>query len=229
MKDNKFTFFESYHRALSRVGDEQYGRIVRAICNYIFDNQEPEFEEDSDWMAWELMKPILDKGRDLSEVRADAGRSGGLNGKGVSRNEGNFNASKSVSKANQKQNKSKSKADKEKDKEKDMDEETEHILFKKNNIKNPTIAEIQAYIMEKGYDVDALYFFDYYESNGWMVGKNPMKDWKAAVRTWARNQKPNHYGNNSATISKEQQEQDYLRRSAEFLANISSDGAEESF
>lgn len=53
-------------------------------------------------------------------------------------------------------------------------------------MKKPTIAEIQAYIMEKGYDVDALHFFDYYESNGWRVGKNPMKDWKAAVRTWEK-------------------------------------------
>lgn len=99
---------------------------------------------------------------------------------------------------------------------------------KYNNIstkmKKPTIAEIQAYIMEKGYDVDALHFFDYYESNGWRVGKNPMKDWKAAVRTWARNQKPNHYGNTSAT--KEQQERDYIRNSAEFLASIDPKGSE---
>ena len=91
-------------------------------------------------------------------------------------------------------------------------------------MKKPTIAEIQAYIMEKGYDVDALHFFDYYESNGWRVGKNPMKDWKAAVRTWARNQKPNHYGNTSAT--KEQQERDYIRNSAEFLASIDPKGSE---
>ena len=53
--------------------------------------------------------------------------------------------------------------------------------------KPPSREEVQAYIVEKGYRVDAERFIDYYTSNGWRVGKNPMKDWKAAVRTWARN------------------------------------------
>lgn len=53
--------------------------------------------------------------------------------------------------------------------------------------KPPSREEVQAYIVEKGYKVDAERFIDYYTSNGWRVGKNPMKDWKAAVRTWARN------------------------------------------
>lgn len=54
----------------------------------------------------------------------------------------------------------------------------------------PTVQEITGYINENNYPVDAEYFFDYYESNGWMVGKHHMKDWKASVRTWARNQRP---------------------------------------
>lgn len=53
--------------------------------------------------------------------------------------------------------------------------------------KPPSREEVQAYIVEKNYKVDAERFIDYYTSNGWRVGKNPMKDWKAAVRTWARN------------------------------------------
>lgn len=53
----------------------------------------------------------------------------------------------------------------------------------------PTIEQVAAYCKEKGYDVEAERFFNYYESKGWVVGKSPMKDWKAAVRTWASNQK----------------------------------------
>lgn len=53
----------------------------------------------------------------------------------------------------------------------------------------PTLEEVQAYITEKGYSVDAERFVDYYESNGWKVGKNPMKDWKAAVRNWNKTDK----------------------------------------
>lgn len=48
----------------------------------------------------------------------------------------------------------------------------------------PTVEEVIAYCTEKGYTVDPQRFVDYYTSVGWRVGKNPMKDWKAAVRTW---------------------------------------------
>ena len=50
----------------------------------------------------------------------------------------------------------------------------------------PTIEEVEAYCQERGKGVDAQRWYDYYSSNGWKVGKNPMKDWKAAVRTWER-------------------------------------------
>ena len=50
----------------------------------------------------------------------------------------------------------------------------------------PTLSEVQAYCAERGNNVDAQRFIDYYTSNGWVVGKNKMKDWKAAVRTWER-------------------------------------------
>lgn len=53
--------------------------------------------------------------------------------------------------------------------------------------KKPTIEEIQAYCDERNNGIDAERFYDYYESKGWKVGKAPMKDWKASVRTWERN------------------------------------------
>lgn len=50
----------------------------------------------------------------------------------------------------------------------------------------PTLEEIQAYCKERSNTVNPERFMDYYESNGWRVGKNPMKDWKAAIRTWEK-------------------------------------------
>ena len=50
----------------------------------------------------------------------------------------------------------------------------------------PTEEEIAAYCHERQNGIDARRFFDYYAANGWKVGKNSMKDWKAAVRTWER-------------------------------------------
>ena len=51
----------------------------------------------------------------------------------------------------------------------------------------PSLEEVRAYCQERGNSVDAQRFVDYYGANGWKVGKNPMKDWKAAVRTWENN------------------------------------------
>lgn len=54
-----------------------------------------------------------------------------------------------------------------------------------NNIfKKPTLEEVQKYCTERGNSIDGERFFDWYESRGWLVGTNPMKDWKATVRTW---------------------------------------------
>lgn len=54
---------------------------------------------------------------------------------------------------------------------------------------SPTIDEIRTYCRERQNSVDPQSFFDHYESNGWKVGRNAMKDWKAAVRTWEKNQR----------------------------------------
>lgn len=58
---------------------------------------------------------------------------------------------------------------------------------KRKRFEKPTLSEIKAYCIERGNKVDAQHFFDYYESNGWRVGKNSMKNWQAAVRTWEKN------------------------------------------
>ena len=99
----------------------------------------------------------------------------------------------------------------EKDIEIDLETEVEKEEEKKTSGKakrftKPTLAEIQAYCIERNNNVDAEHFYDYYEANGWKVGKNSMKDWKASVRTWERREysdnkgtqtpKPSAYSNN---------------------------------
>ena len=50
----------------------------------------------------------------------------------------------------------------------------------------PTVEEVKAYCQERNNGIDAEAFVSFYESKGWLIGKNKMKDWKAAVRTWER-------------------------------------------
>lgn len=57
---------------------------------------------------------------------------------------------------------------------------------KKKTFVKPTIEEVEEYVKEKGYAVDAESFISFYESNGWKVGSNPMKSWRAAVTTWQK-------------------------------------------
>ena len=52
----------------------------------------------------------------------------------------------------------------------------------------PTLEDVRRYCQERKNSVDAERWFSHYESNGWKVGKNPMKDWKAAVRTWEKSE-----------------------------------------
>ena len=59
----------------------------------------------------------------------------------------------------------------------------------KNKFSTPTLEEVRDYCLERRNNVDPQRFMDYYTSNGWRVGKNPMRDWKAAVRNWERGDK----------------------------------------
>lgn len=66
-------------------------------------------------------------------------------------------------------------------------EETKVIGSKRTPFVKPTLEEVTAYCNERGNGIDPQQWIDHYTSNGWKVGKNPMKDWKAAVRTWEKN------------------------------------------
>lgn len=198
MKDNKFTFFESYHKALSRLSDGRYGRVIRAVCNYAFHDEEPNFEEDStEAVAWDLMKPIIDNGIEISKVRSESGSKGGANGKGVSRNVGNKFAAKDESLANNsktiaKENfanddsiapflKNNSGKDKEEDKEEEMEWEEERIT--------PTPPQLEDVVLyfdehDKGKASDPNKFFSHFDSLGWVSNGQPIVNWKSRADMW---------------------------------------------
>ena len=99
------------------------------------------------------------------------------------------------------------------EKEKEIEKKEE----KKNNIKRkdekkkerksrefikPTVEEVRAYCEERKNGIDAEAFVDFYTSKGWMVGKNPMKDWQAAVRNWEAQRKKQQRATSNNTITK---------------------------
>jgi hypothetical protein len=91
----------------------------------------------------------------------------------------------------EKDNRVKKEREKEKEREKDgtMSPSSSLSQEKKKRFVKPTVEEVKAYCEERGNGIDPQTFFDYYEAKGWTVGKNPMKDWKACVRTWENRRK----------------------------------------
>lgn len=69
----------------------------------------------------------------------------------------------------------------------DIELDSDKDKRKREVFKQPTSEEVKAYCQERNNRIDADHFIDYYASKGWMIGKNKMKDWRAAVRTWEKN------------------------------------------
>lgn len=87
-----------------------------------------------------------------------------------------------------------------------------------NKFKKPTLEEVQQYCSERNNNINAEKFIDYYESNGWKVGRNSMKDWKATVRNWEKNQQEKQ--NNVKTYKSNYEiSQEALRKAREEFEN----------
>ena len=179
----QFTFYASFFDAVSRIKKKaDRADAYDAICAYALREEEPDFSKMSDaaQIAFLLIKPNLDSSR----RKAKSGKDGGSK------------------KASGKQNGSKQEAnckqeERESEKEKEKEGEIENECYpptplpggtKAKRFIPPTVDEVAAYCQERGNSLDPDAFVDFYASKGWMVGKNLMKDWKAAVRTWERSE-----------------------------------------
>lgn len=182
---SSFTFYLSFEKAISKLDDNNQLIVYRAISRYSLFGEIPQVDGFAA-IAWELIKPILDKSRIRSINGAKA------KGKSKPNLVGNQNAvskDEAKTKLKQSKNKAKTKRDRDRDRINIEDKSSNNGADKSTRFVPPTLTEVQDYIQKNSYSVDALTFIDFYTSKGWMVGSNKMKDWKAAVRTWQRKQK----------------------------------------
>lgn len=181
----QFTFYASFFDAVSRIKKKaDRADAYDAICAYALREEDPDFSKMSDaaQIAFLLIKPNLDSSR----RKAKSGKDGGSK-----KANGKQNVSKQEANCKQEERES------EKEKEKEKEGEIENECYpptplsggaKAKRFIPPTVDEVAAYCQERGNGLDPETFVDFYASKGWMVGKNPMKDWKAAVRTWERSE-----------------------------------------
>lgn len=195
MERKQFTWYRSYYDALKELPAEEFRAIVLAVCAYALDGEETELSGVAR-AIFTLIRPTLEVGRSKAENRSRTEQTS------ISAEQTGNRPEQTKNKPEQTENKRKQTGNKpeqtrkEKEKEKEREKESENDSYCSppppsgpKRFVPPTLAEVQSYVAQRQSPVDPQGFIDFYASKGWMVGKTPMKDWKAACRnaeTWER-------------------------------------------
>lgn len=195
MERKQFTWYRSYYDALKEIPAEEFRAIVLAVCAYALDGEEPELSGVAR-AIFTLIRPTLEVGRSKAENRSRAEQTSLSAEQTDNKPEQTENKRKQTDNKRKQTDNKPEQTRKEKEKEKEREKESENDSYCSppppsgpKRFVPPTLAEVQSYVAERQSPVDPQGFIDFYASKGWMVGKTPMKDWKAACRnaeTWER-------------------------------------------
>ena len=188
---NYVCLYVSYLESLAPFSDEEIGRMVRAMLIYTATGGTPLFDGNERFI-WPTIKAQIDRDEAAYQERCEKNRANGAKG-GRPKNQSVITKTEWFSE------KPKKAKEKEKEKEKEKKKENDSDMADKpptrHSFSPPSVDDVREYCREKGYNVDPERFVDYYTSNGWMVGRNRMKDWKSAVRNWNRKNEKEHLSN----------------------------------
>jgi len=175
MERESMVFYRSFYEAIVDLPDVELAKAFRAIAEYGLNGKEIDCSGSAK-VALKMAKPQIDK----NNVRYENGKKGGRKIAEIkpSDNQVETKANQVLTKCEPNVNVNVNEIKK---KDTNVSKEKAHFV-------PPTLENVSGYCREKGLKVDAQHFIDYYESVGWKVGKTqkPMKDWKAALRNWAR-------------------------------------------
>lgn len=177
----------SFYEAMKILPDNERLLLYDGICEYSLNGALPGELPPMANSLFILMKPNIDSSSKKYNASVANGKKGGAP-------PGNQNARKQPKNNQSKQPQNKQDLDLEYNLDSDLEKETVCKADKppaRHRFVPPTEDEVRSYCTENGFTVDPKRFVDYYTSNGWKVGKNPMRDWKAAVRTWNGKEQPN--------------------------------------
>lgn len=179
MRDS-VVFYRSFWEAIEDLPEPEFKQAVSAVMHYALDGKEPDVTGVAKTF-FKMAKPQID----VNNKRYQNGTKGG---RPATKQEPKHN--QEITNQEPPNNQSITKEEPKSDfpKPNVNVKEKENVKEKDNKyFIPPTPENVKEYCREKGYDINAESFVDFYASKGWMVGKNKMKDWKAAVRNWARN------------------------------------------
>lgn len=186
MERKQFTFYRSYYEAVKVLPKKEQVAVILAICDYALNNEEPRLNGTAS-AIFSLIRPTLD----ASRRKAENGKSGGSKQKANDKQNGSKTEASRKQAESEKENKNKEENEIEVEVESERENEcslppTPLAGERAQRFTPPSVDEVGAYCRERGNGVDPNAFVDFYASKGWMVGKNKMKDWRAAVRNWER-------------------------------------------
>ena len=189
MKRDSFIFYRSFAKGIGELDEELRGICYDAIIQYALDGIEPELSGVPK-AIFELVRPQID----ANNLRYENGKKGAEFGKLGGRPKKNpigviTENPIGVFDENPKETPNVNVNENENVNVKEKEEEKEKKVANAPRFKKPTLEEVREYCRERKNDVNAESFIDFYESKGWKVGNQPMKDWKACVRTWERRDK----------------------------------------
>ena len=197
-------FYYSYRKKLEKLSDQEVGRLVRSLLEY-GETGETEELTGRESIAFDFIADDINRAKAAYEERCAKNQRN--IGKRYARQDDTtvydgIRTNTTVYETYQTKDQAK---DKTKDKTNTLPPNGVSDARAKR-FAPPTLDDVSAYVRERGSNVDPQRFLDFYASKGWMVGKNPMKDWKAAVRTWEkRNSEQNKpfvydYGNTEGSL-----------------------------
>ena len=172
-----FCAYHSYIKQCKGLSDGELGRLFRALLEYSVSGKVPELN-GRESVAFDFMSANID--RDAESYKDTCNR----NRENISKRYERIRPNTTVYETYQEKEEEK---EKEELLKKDISNEISKKSTRQKKFVPPTVEEVAAYCLERKNKVDAAYFVDHYTSNGWKVGKQNMKDWKAAVRTWEKN------------------------------------------
>ena len=183
---NYLKVWVSFREALTPFSDAEKGRLFDAMLAYAADGEEPHFSGNERFI-WATVKQNIDMTRETSEKRKVSGSRNG-----DTTPEANYSKPEKTiendSKEEQPEANAPYKEKKRKDNNKENENDKSRTIVPLKRFSPPSLEDIQDYCLERRNHVDPEKFFDYYTSNGWKVGKNQMKDWRATVRRWERSE-----------------------------------------
>lgn len=198
-----FVFYRSFLDAIQEMNPNDQLETLLAICRYAIYGEEPEMHSMLSRAIFTIAKPSLD----ANKTKRTSGKKGGRPKKKTNgfKNEKpmvienekptdteNENHRFSENESTVTETVTETVTDTVTDTVTETETGTETEAEKKaakpqrSNFVKPTVDEIREYCRTRNNSVDPESFHDFYASKGWKIGKDPMKDWKAAVRTWER-------------------------------------------